>query len=327
MVDRLKPVDLSNIQDKGMKGAVLLAVAMGWNLVQRDGAPAQVVSREGLKRNIPTDTGVRQSVFWSLIANILSHSDGKLPTPELVEQIVKQTGMSRAHAHVLKSRTALLASGSDVSDDDEPPEEEVGQEGESSEDQTEGHEVEVSPAEVAPSADALEPVEYPITRVEPTLNHMGDGNQYLSPIMETVIRQLIPDGDEQITYRCLVCGLEFPAKRGVGSHYQVHTKAGEAEATAAKSKTVVNKVEGYQPTEIHTPRGDYATENRRLRRIINDVQKAVGQDAIKGAERQVEAMRRRVEAAEAARDEAIARADRLASDLKSLKELIGGIQG
>jgi len=324
MIDRLKPVDLSNIADKGMKGAVMLAVAMGWNLIQREGQPAQLVSREGLRRNIPTDTGVRQSVFWSQIASILSHSDGNLPTPELIEQIVKQTGMSRAHAHVLKSRTALIAAGTDVDPDDQPDEEELSDQGEQTEDEAEDTDEPVSPEPEPPSATALE---VPFSeRVEPTLNHAGDGAQYISPVMETVIRQLVEDGDDQITYRCKVCGIEYPSKRGVGAHWQVHVKSGEAEATALLTKTIVNVVPGYVPTEVHNPReGSSLSELRRLRKIVRDVQLAVGQDALKELEQRVFVQQRKIDQLLAERDGAIARADRLASDLRSLRELIGGI--
>ena len=319
MIDRLKPVDLSNIADKGMKGAVMLAVAMGWNLIQREGQPAQLVSREGLRRNIPTDTGVRQSVFWSQIASILSHSDGNLPTPELIEQIVKQTGMSRAHAHVLKSRTALIAAGTDVDPDDQPDEEELGNEGEQAEDEAEDTDdpivVDVITLPETPSATALEA---PFSeRVEPTLNHAGDGAQYISPVMETVIRQLVEDGDDQITYRCKQCGLEFETKRGVGAHWQRHVQAGEAEATALLTKTIVNVVPDYVPTEVHNPReGSSLSELRRLRKIVRDVQLAVGQDALKEYEARAFAQQRRIDALQKERDDAIKRADRLASDLQ-----------
>lgn len=66
-------------------------------------------------------------------------------------------------------------------------------------------------------------------------------------------------------------------------------------------------------------------EIRRLRRIVQDVQKAVGQEAIKEAERQVMVVQRKLETVTIERDQAIARADRLAKDLQALRELIGGI--
>ena len=312
MVDKLKPVDLSNIQDKGMQGIVLLAVALGWNLLQRRGAPAQLRSRQGITRSIPTDTGVRQSVFWSLLANVLGHSEGNLPTAELVTLVIKQTGMSKAHAQVLSSRVALLTSANPKTLEIPEPEEEeepiIPVIDEPIVTYSVGPEVEFTPTE----------------RVEPTLSFAKEGEQYISEIMDTIIRQLVADGDDQITYRCKVCGLEFETKRGCGAHWQVHTRKGEAEPTAGNKRTIVNKVEGYEPTEVHTPR-DQRAELRRLARIVADVQKAVGQEAIREADQRVMVAERRVEMVTKERDEAVARAERLASDLRSLRELIGGI--
>jgi len=305
-VDQLKPIDTSNIQDKGMKGIAMLAVALGWNLQHRRGAPSQLKSREGMTRNLPTDTGVRQSVFWSMLASILSHSEGKLPTPRLIDEIARVTGMSKAHAHTLAARVALVERGGD----DEPEPED-------------GPEEEVPKEELlVASSPEFEPTE----RTEPTLNMSNDGAQYISPIMDTVIRQLVQDGDDQITYRCKHCGLEFETKRGVGAHWQVHVKAGEAEATNNKTKVIVNIIPDYEPTEVHLPReGSRTAELRKLRKIVKDVQLAVGQDALKEYEARAFAQQRRIDQLTKERDDAVTRADRLASDLRSLKELIGGI--
>jgi len=324
MVDQLKPVDLSNISDKGMQGVVLLAVALGWNLVQRRGAPAQLRSRNGITRNIPTDTGVRQSVFWSMLANILGHSEGRLPTPELLELIVKSTGMSKAHAQVLISKVGILASANPKTLEIEEPEEEPEVEWKTAPEPIISI-IEEARASVALDGETQSVGFVPTERVEPTLNQAGEGEQYISEIMDTIIRQLVADGDDQITYRCKVCALEFETKRGVGAHWQVHVKKGEAEATAGNKRTIVNKIEDYVPTEVHAPRKDMAQELRRLRRVVQDVQRAVGQEAIKDAERRVMVAERKAEAMQKERDDAIARAERLASDLRSLRDLIGGI--
>lgn len=342
MVDRLVPVDLSNIDDKGMKGVVMLGVALGWNLRQVRGAPAQLISRDGLTRNIPTDTGVRQSVFWSLIANIVSHSHGKLPTSELIDLIVKESGMSRAHAQALKSRVTHLSKHdvntlviADESDDDELEfmeelpepelEEAVLQPELVPEAEKPQPEPEASAIALEPQTEVIDGKEY-LVRVEPTLNHMGDGNQYLSPLMETVIRQLVDGGDEQITYRCMICGLEYPSKRGVGSHYQRHVQAGEAEPTAAARKIVVNKVEGYTPQEVHLPRQDIRAELRRLRKIVADVQKAVGQDSIKEAERRVMVAERKLADALAENEKLKAANDALEQNLSTVYDLLGELR-
>jgi hypothetical protein len=105
----------------------------------------------------------------------------------------------------------------------------------------------------------------------------------------------------------------------------VHVKAGEAEATNNMKRTIVHVIPDYVAAEVHTPRKDMAQELRRLRRIVQDVQKAVGQDSIKDAERRIMVAERKVEVMQKERDDAIARAERLASDLRSLKDLLGGI--
>ena len=332
-VDQLKPIDTSNIQDKGMKGIAMLAVALGWNLQHRRGAPSQLKSREGMTRNLPTDTGVRQSVFWSMLASILSHSEGKLPTPRLIDEIAKVTGMSKAHAHTLAARVSLVErGGDDLPEEEEPVEVDMtgvivleepmvtktgrvltDDDVQALADEAErGYDISITPF-------------VPTERTEPTLNMASDGAQYISPIMDTVIRQLVANGDDQITYRCKQCGLEFETKRGVGAHWQRHVQAGEAEATNNKRKMIVNVIPDYEPTEVHTPKRHAVEELRRLRKIVRDVQLAVGQDALKEYEARAFAQQRRIDALQKERDDAIKRADRLASDLRSLRELIGGI--
>jgi hypothetical protein len=324
MVDRTVPVDLSNIGDKGMKGAVMLAVALGWNLHQRRGAPAQLKSRQGLTRNIPTDTGVRQSVFWSIIASILSHSDGKLPSPHLIEQIVKQTGMSKTHAQVLTSRTAIIMGGGKVEEEEPEPEPEPEPDPMALPTPEQIKEIFGEPTPVATTPVVAEFV--PTERTEPTLNHQGDGKQYISEIMVTVIRQLEADGDEQITYRCAVCGLEYETKRGVGAHYQRHVQAGEAESTSGKPRTTVNVIPNYQPTEVHVNRGGATAEVRRLQRILADVRKAVGQDEIKNAERQVMVAQRKITEVEKENERLVERNRSLEQSLNTLHDLLGEIR-
>lgn len=329
MVDTLRPVDLSNIGDRGMKGVALLAVALGWNIYHRRGAPAQIKSRSGLTRNLPTDTGVRQSVFWSMIASVLSHSDGKLPTEHLIDQIVKQSGMSKAHAQVLNARLTQMIKGESVEDEIEPdpvpPDPEMTDEekwawlGEAmvATQEEVKEEVATTPVVAEPEVEM---------RVEPTLNFAKAGEQYISEIMDTIIRRLIPDGEDQITYRCKVCGLELPSKRGIGSHWQVHVKAGEAQATAGNKRVIVNKVEDYVPTEVHNPRMVPSSELRKLQKVIADVQKAVGQDSIKESERRVMVAERKLAEAQAEVARLTVRNDSLERSLNTLHELLGEIR-
>jgi hypothetical protein len=291
-----------------MKGIAMLAVALGWNLHNRRDAPAQLKSREGMTRNLPTNTGVRQSVFWSMLASVLSHSEGKLPTPRLIDQIAKETGMSKAHAHTLAARVALVERGGD--DEPEPEDEPI------------------VTYTVGPEPQLEIPVSEfePTERTEPTLNMANDGAQYISPIMDTVIRQLVQDGDEQITYRCKHCGLEFETKRGCGAHWQVHVRAGEAEATAGKTKTIVNVIPDYVPTEVHVPRTTDRVELERLRKIVKDVQLAVGQDELKQYEQRAYAQQRKIDSLTAELADLREQYDSLQRSLDTFQELFGELR-
>lgn len=318
MVDQLKPVDLSNIADKGMQGIVLLGVSLGWNLIQRRGAPAQLKSRQGITRNIPTDTGVRQAVFWSVLANVLAHSEGRLPTSGLIDRIVKQTGMSKAHAQVLHSKVELLE-GRDPNTL-EPIEEEEEEPEMTEEEKWAWLNQAVAdnpPPEEPPTPPVVEGEFAPTERVEKTLNFGKAGEQYVSEIMDTIIRQLVPDGEDQITYRCKVCGLEFETKRGVGAHWQVHVKAGEAKATAQNKRVVVNKVENYVPTEVHARRD--SRELERLRKLKRDMEAILGGDMI-------EEYSRLLSAAKQENERLKARNDSLERSLNTLHELLGEIR-
>jgi len=315
-------IDVSFIEDPGMRAVVVLAASLEWNVVVKQSRPVTLISRDGFKHVIPTETSIKFNVFRNRVNATITHSLTAQPTLELMEHLIKQFKLGPSHARVFRA-----AVGEGVMDDvvsvDDPdeglPEPEL------------GADVELVPEPgPAPALDrdeeATTPVVEPFSeRVEPTLSTTKGGDQYESPIMETVIRQLVKDGDDQITYRCIICGLEFETKRGVGGHYGRHVAAGEAEGTSKMKKPVVNKIPDYVPTEVHAPKGTEAAELRRLRTILSEVQRAVGMDQIKDAERRVMVAQRKQAEAEAARDVANARAERLAGDLRSLRELIGGL--
>jgi hypothetical protein len=141
-------------------------------------------------------------------------------------------------------------------------------------------------------------------RVEPTLSTAAKGHQYVSQIMETVIRKLVPDGEDQITYRCLVCGLEFPTKRGVGGHYGFHVARGEAEAKPDASKNIIKVVPPEEPVvqavqELHDHSVELLSEPEPEpeRRITLDTVAVMLQgivdiavkDAVAGVQRQLDA--------------------------------------
>jgi hypothetical protein len=166
--------------------------------------------------------------------------------------------------------------------------------------------------------------------------------------METVIRQLVPDGEDQITYRCLVCGLEFPTKRGVGGHYGGHVTRGEAEAKPEARDNAVKVVHVIPPHPDRVPEpeppmiaiavapGDPFVEPEpepeyesevglpgfdeltRLRQVVDRIAELVGREHI-------EQLQERCQELTIERDAAVTRAERLASDLRTLRELIGGL--
>jgi nucleotide-binding universal stress UspA family protein len=320
-------IDVSYISDKGMQAVVALAASLEWNVVHKYNKPVTLIARDGFKHVVPTDTSIRFNVFMNRVNATITHSVTAIPTPELMDRLIKQFKLGPSHARVFK---AAVGEGvvDGVVDPDNPDEhlpeflpEEEPHEMQSSMDGGNVAEELKAKAEKILEAKGFTPTE----RVEPTLNHMGDGAQYISPIMDTIIRQLIPEGADQITYRCKQCGLEFETKRSVGAHWQVHVKAGEVEATAGAKRTIVNVIPDYVPTEVHVSRGGATAQVRRLQAIIRDVQKAVGQDAIKEAERRAMVAERKVKEVEAERDAAVAKAERLSNDLRSLRELIGGL--
>jgi len=194
-VTNIKPIDVSYIKDSGVRAIVALAASCDWNVVHRAGQMVTLISRTGHKLRFPTNTSIKFSVFASWTNGIARHSLTHLPTPELMEKLIAQYKLDTSHARVFREAVGKP----------EPIELEE------------------------PSAAALDEF-VPTERVEPTLNTAAKGLQYVSQIMETVIRQLVPEGEDQITYRCLVCGLEFPTKRGVGGHYGNHVAKGEAVA-------------------------------------------------------------------------------------------------
>ncbi len=320
-------IDVSGIRDPGMQAVVALAASLEWNVVAKHNKPVTLIARDGFKHVVPTDTSIRFNVFLNRVNATITHSVTAIPTPELMTRLIKQYKLGPSHARVFRAAVdeGVVEGVVSVDNPDEHlpellPEEEPDETQAATERRFEAEAEKVLEAAAEP-----EPEPEMTMRVEPTLNMAGDGDQYISPIMDTIIRALVPDGEDQITYRCKVCGVEYPSKRGVGAHYQVHTKAGEAEATAGKPRTIVNKIEGYQPSEVHVSRGGATAEVRRLQAIIRDVQKAVGQGAIKEAERQVMVAQRKQAEAEAERDAALAKAERLSNDLRSLRELIGGL--
>jgi len=220
-VTDLKPIDVSYIKDTAMRAVVALAASCQWNVVHKPGRQVTLISRTGFKQSIPTNTSIKYGVFLNRIWAINTYSFTHLPTAELIDKLLNQYKLDASHARAFRLLVASVSSEPQA--DEDTDEDQFTEQG----DALARMGVTSEPEEEAP----VEPDEFvPTERVEPTLSTAAKGLQYVSQIMETVIRKLVPDGDDQITYRCLVCGLEFPTKRGVGGHYGGHVSKGEAVA-------------------------------------------------------------------------------------------------
>lgn len=316
IVDHPVPIDITYITDSGMRAVVALAASLEWNVLKRNDAPTTIVARNGYRTQIPTDTSIKFNVFRAKVHAVFTHSITAEPTAGLIERLIKQYKLDPSHAQVIRK---AFAAGRPAAPQEETP---------------------------------VEEPFVPTERVEETLSQGTKNTWYVSPLMDTVIRQLVADGSEQITYRCKICGLEFETKRGVGGHYQVHIKAGEATATVNLPRTYVKPtpvatadtvVERPEPTPDSTSEPEpvepeptlneaiepptertfinnkpLVDELLELRRIVSEVGRLVGRE-------QILQLQERCQELTIERDEAVTRANRLASDLRSLRELIGGL--
>ena len=326
LVWNARPIDVGYIDDPGVRAIVALAASCGWNVVHKAGSMVTIVSRSGRKLRLPTNTSIKFSVFTSWVNGVVLHSMTHIPTAELMDKLIQQYKLDASHARVFRQAVSQPAADEEA-------------------DESDGTDIEVTQEEVtADVAPDEQPTSDPLSvfseRVEPTLSTAAKGQQYVSQIMETVIRKLVPDGVDQITYRCMVCALEFPTKRGVGGHYGYHVTRGEAVAKPEARDNIVHVIPNYVPTEVHVyqPKSEPEPEPpmtdeewkpfieawevddeiTRLRRIVREVGRIVGREEI--AQLQERCQELTIE-----RDEAVTRANRLASDLRSLRELIGGI--
>ena len=248
-VTDLKPIDVSYIKDTAMRAVVALAASCQWNIVHKPGRQVTMISRTGFKQSIPTNTSIKYGVFLNRLGAINTHSFTHLPTAELIDKLLNQYKLDASHARAF--RLLVESVPTEPQADEDTDEDEFTEQGDASEDEAEGHAEEDDMHPEIPDSQLVPYSE----RVEPTLSLATKGQQYVSQVMETVIRRLVPNGEDQITYRCLICGLEYPSKRGVGSHWQVHVQAGEATSTVDARKNIVNVIPNYKASEVH-PRGE-----------------------------------------------------------------------
>lgn len=324
LVWNARPIDVSYIDDSGVRAIVALAASCGWNVVHKAGSMVTIVSRSGRKLRLPTNTSIKFSVFTSWVNGVVLHSMTHIPTAELMDKLIQQYKLDASHARVFRQAVSQPAADEEA-------------------DESDGTDIEVTQEEVtADVAPDEQPTSDPLSvfseRVEPTLSTATKGQQYVSQIMETVIRKLVPDGVDQITYRCMVCALEFPTKRGVGGHYGYHVTRGEAVAKPEARDNIVHVIPNYVPTEVHVypekvepepevepPVERTFTNNKPLVDELLELRQTVDRIAELVGREHIEQLQERCQELTIERDEAVTRANRLASDLRSLRELIGGI--
>ena len=244
-VTQIRPYDVTQVRDHGVAALILLAVSLDWNVLQKPNQPAKLIARDGAQKRLPTDTSCKLSVFQSALSTIMVHTeDDMIPTIELMDAIITQTNVDREHARRLR-----LAVGETPAEHRQRlANDKVAEQREERLTQKitiESPEVWVSDAEVSemstsalreglmvphtPPFDGEEHGE--LVSREPYVAHYSGGGNSKSKgyTYESVtsLERIWEDG--YIDYECVVCGMAKGSPRAVGSHRQVHVRAGEVE--------------------------------------------------------------------------------------------------
>ena len=264
-VDHVTPVELTGVRDAGMQSLILLAVSLGWNVMKKHNTPVVITARDGMQKRLPTNTSIRMSVFQTALSTIMVHSDDLLPTIELIDEIIKITKPSRDHQRRLRlavgetpaeHRDRIAAAEAEVPDipkgehlrqpigvilskerwdeaiaaqriEDKIDVYLLNEELQEGEDTSAIREGLMMPH--TPPFDGEEHGEC-ISRKPFVAQYSGGGNSkstgYLYEFV-TSLERIWEDGYKD--YECQVCGLAKGSPRAVGSHRQVHVKAGEVE--------------------------------------------------------------------------------------------------
>ena len=247
-VQKATPMDVAAIRDPGMKALVLLAASLGWNIIHKPNNPILLKARDGRERRIPTNTSIRMSVFQANLSTILTHSPGFEPSAGLIDDIVRKTKIDRDHERRLRlsvteleevhqARLANIERGArtDISHEEHLTQRVEMPHLEEQEEQLEAAGLRVDPE--------LEPGELSffgpfdgqdhgklISRLPYMATYHSSrkraGIKYAS---ETSYERVWEDGYKD--YECMVCGVVKGTPQAVGSHKQIHVKAGIIEAS------------------------------------------------------------------------------------------------
>ena len=238
-VTRATPVDMTGVRDTGMQALIILAASLGWNVLKKHNTPVVLTARDGTQKRLPTNTSVRMSVFQTALSTIMVHSGEIEPTIELIDEIIKATKPSHDHARRLRlavgetpaeHRNRINAIAAGVADTERAEGEHLTYHPEI----TGMTEPEVDVYLVDDPADALnfeppfdgqehgELISRESFHAHYSGTSKGTGYTYQSV---TSFERIWEDGYKD--YECQVCGKVYGSSRAVGSHRQVHTKAGE----------------------------------------------------------------------------------------------------
>lgn len=236
-VKAAKLLDVSIVQDDGMKALLLLANSLGWNIHHKHNQPVVITSRAGIQRRLPTTTQVRASYFQSNLSAIVLHSTLE-PTIELMESII---GIIKPNQDI--ARRLRLAVG-------ESPQQ---------------HRERLMNAEIDPEELLMTPAETVVITWDeppPVVEKVRSTNTHPSKAIGTdgpadgqghgAVKSVEPflakahiHGSKAMAYEsesaklrtwtdgyqdfvCTICGKAYRTSKGVGSHRQVHIRAGEA---------------------------------------------------------------------------------------------------
>lgn len=319
----LKPVDVGYIVDPGMRAVVALATSLEWNVVHRNNSPVTLIARDGFKHVLPTNTSVRFNVFTNRVNATITHSLTAIPSPELMEKIIKQYKLGPSHARVFRA-----AAGDGV------------MEGIVSHDEPDEHlepvlhvEEEMVPEEPLEST-------YSLPKRWPYIAHDNNGRTYESAVVDT-------DGEK---FYCSLCGWESDDPMPVTGHFNLHRRNGQQPPRepgplseerdsgwfrGAKARQAARKV----PLGVRPKPKPEIVERREKRveappKVVNPLSlppmegepPAIDSDVtVEAVAEMVRTLIAQATAGIAAeRDEALAEVERLRNSLKSLRDLIGG---
>ena len=293
----MKPLDVSDIQDKGMKALALLASNLGWTRANARGmaifhAPNQHELR------LPTNTSIRMSVYQSRLNAIMTHST-EVPTSKLVQEIIDKVKPSATHTQRLRAVVPVEQLELPVEEPTAEAEWVVLQAEQFHQAQPEEFALVDGPATPVATTPVVEP-EQPVHKEPYIVRYGRKGGQslYRSNFIEV---WTWPDGHQ--TLNCPWCGRSFETANGVA----IHARSEHPDLIPERRSEWVQGVEA-----TFTP-GRY--QDRKISEaeaMVEMIREIVGNDEAA------------IKEIEADRDHWKQRAEKAEGDLQALRELLNG---